>query len=116
MRFALAAVLATFFAFAPARADIAPPYPEFHTGIEITESEPFPAISTVVKRSAADAAGIKTGDRVLALNGSYSKPKAPFYFWLKGLRGPKNSKLQIIVLRNESEVIVYSVPRTLSVR
>lgn len=116
MRIVLAVFLALFFGAAPSRADIAPPYPEFQTGIEIVEAQPYPKVASVAKHSPAEKAGVKTGDLVLALNGSYSKPVAPFYFWLKGLRGPKNSTLRLIVLRNNAEVLVYDVPRTISVR
>jgi C-terminal processing protease CtpA/Prc len=100
----------------PARADIAPPYPEFHTGVTIDEAEPFPKVTAVAKNSPAEKAGVKAGDLVLALGNSYSKTRAPMYFWLKGLRGPKNSTMRLIVLRSEAEVIVYDVKRTLSVR
>jgi C-terminal processing protease CtpA/Prc len=114
---AIAFLLVAAFAFAaPARADIAPPYPEFHTGLQIVENEPYPKVAAVAKNSPADKAGVKAGDLVLALNGAYGKTNVPFYFWLKGLRGPKNSKAQLIVLRNGSEVLVYDIARTISVR
>jgi C-terminal processing protease CtpA/Prc len=116
MRILAGLVLLFVFASVPARADIAPPYPEFHTGIQIDEAEPFPKVAAVAKGSPAEKAGVKPGDMVLALNGAYSKPRAPFYFWLKGLRGPKNSALQLIVLRKEAQVDVVTIKRTLSVR
>lgn len=116
MRIALAALFALLFIAAPTRADIAPPYPEFHAGIEIAEGQPYPKIASVVKNSPAARAGVQVGDQVLALNGAYSKTAAPFYFWLKGLRGRKNSKAELIVLRQESEVRVFTLARTISVR
>jgi C-terminal processing protease CtpA/Prc len=116
MRIFLAAFLALAFAVSPSRADIAPPYPEFTAGIEITEGQPYPKIASVAKNSPAEKAGLKSGDVVLAMNGVYSKTPAPFYFWLKGLRGPKNSKMQLIVLRNNAEVSVFDIARTLPLR
>lgn len=117
MRLVLSAIFAlAFFSAASARADIAPPYPEFHAGVDIAEGQPYPKITAVTKNSPAEKSGVKTGDLVLALNGAYGKTRVPFYFWMKGLRGPKNSKLRLILLRNDSEVTVYDIPRTISVR
>lgn len=116
MRIVFAMFLAFAFAASPSRADIAPPYPEFHAGVDIVEGQPYPKVASVTKNSPAAKAGVKTGDLVLALNGAYSKPVAPFYFWLKGLRGPKNSAMQLIVLRDNSQVFVFDVRRTISVR
>jgi C-terminal processing protease CtpA/Prc len=116
MRVLFAVLLAFAFFGTPARADIAPPYPEFHAGVDVSESQPYPKITAVTKNSPAEKAGVKIGDLVLALNGAYGKTRAPFYFWMKGLRGPKNSKMQLILLRNDSEVIVAEFARTISVR
>ena len=116
MRAAILAMLGFLFLTLPARADIAPPYPEFETGVSVDEAEPYPKVSKVAKGSPAEKAGVKAGDFVLALNGAYGKTPAPFYFWAKGLRGPKDSKMQLIVLRNDSEVLVLTIPRTISVR
>lgn len=116
MRIALAAFLALIFTLAPSRADIAPPYPEFHAGVDISEAEPYPKVTAVTKNSPAEKAGVKAGDFVLALNSAYSKTPAPFYFWMKGLRGPKDSKMQLIVLRGNAEVIVYTIARTIPIR
>jgi C-terminal processing protease CtpA/Prc len=118
MRGAYLAVLAFafVFSFGPARADIAPPYPEFTTGVDISEGEPYPKVTAVAKNSPAEKAGVRPGDAVLALNGAYGKTRAPFYFWLKGLRGPKNSTLRLIVLRADSEVVVFDMPRTIAAR
>lgn len=116
MRAAVLALLGFLFFSIPVRADIAPPYPEFQTGVDIAEGEPYPKISKVAKGSPADKAGVKTGDSVLALNGAYGKTRVPFYFWAKGLRGPKDSKMRLVLLRNDSEVLVLDIPRTISVR
>jgi C-terminal processing protease CtpA/Prc len=116
MRFASLAVLAFVMSFSPALADVAPPYPVFHTGVQISEGAPYPKVTSVAKGSPADKAGVKAGDFVLALNGDYSKPRVPFYFWLKGLKGRKDSKMQLIVLRNDDDVLVFDVSRTLADR
>jgi C-terminal processing protease CtpA/Prc len=95
-----------------AAADVPPPYTEYTIGASMTEGEPFPKIDRVTKGGPAEKAGVKVGDRVLALNGGYSKTLAPFYFFAKGLRGPRDSVAELIVLRNESQVIVIKIKRT----
>lgn len=116
MRIVLSLMAILLLCAGPARADIAPPYPEFHAGLQISEAEPFPKVNDIVKGSPADKAGVKLGDFVIALNGNYSKWKGPFYFWAKGLRGPKDSKVNLIVLRDEALVLVFDIPRTIRVR
>jgi C-terminal processing protease CtpA/Prc len=111
-----AAMTVSFLVSADVRADVAPPYPEFHTGFQVEEAAPYPKINNVVKGSPADKAGLKTGDYVIALDGRYSKWKGPFYFWAKALRGPKDSKLRAVVLRGDAEVLVLDIPRTVSAR
>jgi C-terminal processing protease CtpA/Prc len=93
-------------------ADIPPPYTEYTIGASMTESEPFPKIDRMTKGGPAEKAGVRVGDLVLALNGAYSKSNAPFYFFAKGLRGPKNSVAELIVLRNGAQVLVIKVKRT----
>jgi C-terminal processing protease CtpA/Prc len=110
------APLAAWFALSAARADIAPPYPEYHTGLAIAEGEPYPVISDVAKGSPAEKAGVQKGDGVIALNGGYSKTGVPFYFFAKGLRGPQNSKLQLVALRSGRDVLVFQIARTVSLR
>jgi C-terminal processing protease CtpA/Prc len=104
---------AVFFAGAfQASADIPPPYTEYTIGASMTEGEPFPKIDRVSKSGPAEKAGLKVGDQVIGLNGVYSKTNAPFYFFAKGLRGPKDSVAELIVLRNDAQVIVIKIKRT----
>lgn len=116
MRFVFAATLFLAFFIAPSRADIAPPYPEFHAGIAVVEGDPYPTVKSVAKNSSAEKAGVKPGDKVLSLNGSYSKTDAPFYFWAKALRGPQDSALRLVVLRDDVFVDVIDVKRNLPAR
>jgi len=96
----------------PASADVPPPYTEYTVGASMTDGEPFPKIDRVGKGGPAEKAGVKVGDQVIALNGVYSKTNAPFYFFAKGLRGPKDSVAELIVLRNDAQVIVIKIKRT----
>lgn len=95
-----------------AAADIPPPYTEYAIGASMAEGEPFPKIDSVAKGGPSEKAGVKVGDLVIALNGVYSKTHAPFYFFAKGLRGPQGSFAELIVLRNDAQVIVFKIKRT----
>jgi hypothetical protein len=95
-----------------AAADIPPPYTLYGIGAVMVEGEPFPKITGVTKRGPAAAAGVKAGDLVIALNGVYAKTPAPFYFFARGLQGPKDSFAELIVLRNDAQVLVIKVKRT----
>jgi C-terminal processing protease CtpA/Prc len=95
-----------------AAADVPPPYTEYTIGASMVAGEPFPKIDKVVKGGPAERAGAKAGDLVIGLNGVYSKTRAPFYFFAKGLRGPRDSVAELVLLRNESEVIVLKIKRT----
>lgn len=95
-----------------AAADVPPPYTEYTIGASMSEGEPFPKIDAVVKGGPAAKAGVKVGDLVIGLNGVYSKTRAPFYFFAKGLRGRQGSFATLVLLRDESQVIVVKVKRT----
>lgn len=96
-----------------AAADIPPPYTPHGIGAVMEERQAaFPEITKVAKGGPAEVAGVKTGDRVIALNGSYSKAPMPFYFFARGLTGPKDSFAELIVLRGEGMVLVIKVKRT----
>lgn len=113
---AISAVLLSALAAVGARADIAPSRPEYHAGVQIQEAQPYPVVSEVATGSPAEKAGVRKGDRLLALNGGYARTQVPFYSFARGLRGQKDSKLQLILLRNDKEVLVIVVPRTISAR
>ena len=93
-------------------ADVPPPYTPYAIGATLAEGEPFPKIAHVDSNGPAALAGVKLGDKLLALNGRYAKAKVPFYFFARGLRGPKDSVAELILLRGEAEVLVIKVKRT----
>ena len=95
-----------------AAADVPPPYDLYGIGVTMKDGVPFPRIATVDKDGPAALAGVKAGDQVLALNGTYSASPAPFYFFARGLTGPKDSMAEVIVLRNDAQVLVIKVKRT----
>ena len=101
---------------AVAKADIPPPYEPYGVGVTMSEGEPFPTISNVVAGSPAAQAGIKVGDGVIAIDGAYAKAGPPFYWFAKGLRGPQNSKTQLIVLCDHQQVLVLQLMRTVRQR
>lgn len=96
----------------PAGADVPPPYDLYGIGATLADAEPFPKIDKVDKAGPAALAGVKVGDQVLALNGTYSATSAPFYFFARGMDGPKGSVAELIVLRGQAEVRVIKVKRT----
>jgi membrane-associated protease RseP (regulator of RpoE activity) len=110
------ATLVVFLGFAGATfqsaADVPPPYTLYGIGATMEDGEPFPKIKQVNKGGPAALAGVKAGDQVLALNGTYSGTPAPFYFFARGLQGPKDSMAELILLRNEAQVLVVKVKRT----
>ena len=97
---------------APAGADVPPPYDLYGIGATLADAEPFPKIDKVDKGGPAALAGVKVGDQVLALNGMYSATSAPFYFFARGMDGPRGSVAELIVLRGQAEVRVIKVKRT----
>src|SRR6185503_13997450 len=85
------------------RADIPPPYELYGVGASMAEGKPFPTIAAVTARSPAAQAGLKVGDAVIALNSVYANGGEPFYYFARGLQGPQDSQLQIVVLRDNRE-------------
>lgn len=113
----LVALMFVLFSFVgAAKADIPPPYDLYGIGASLTEGEPFPTISNVVAGSPAAQAGLKVGDGVIAIDGAYAKAGPPFYWFARGLQGPQNSKVQVIVLRDGRQVLVLQLARTVRVR
>lgn len=98
------------------RADVAPPYTPFGIGAELGEGQPFPMLKNVVVGGPAAKAGLKAGDGVIGIGGSYSKGGSPLYFFARKLQGPQNSEVEIVVLREEREVIVLKLKRTYRLR
>jgi len=98
-----------------ARADIPPPYVPYGIGASLVEAEPFPTL-TVAAGSPAAQAGLKTGDGVIAIDSSYAKGGAPFYFFARGLQGPQNAPVQLVILRGGNQVLVFKVVRTVRLR
>jgi len=99
-----------------ARADIPPPYEPYGIGASLTDTQPFPTIAGVKPNSPAAKAGLKDGDGVIAIDGGYAKGGVPFYFFARGLQGPQDSKVEIIVLRDGREVLVVRMTRTVPMR
>jgi len=99
-----------------ALADVPPPYELYGIGASIADAQPFPKVSTVAPGSPAALAGLKAGDAVIAINGIYSKGGAPFYFFARGLQGPQGSSVELIVLRDNRQVLVLKIARSVSLR
>jgi predicted metalloprotease with PDZ domain len=113
----VALLAVTIFAVAAvARADVPPPYELYGVGASMEDTQPFPKISNVAADSPAAQAGLKAGDGVIALDGAYAKGGVPFYFFAHGLTGRQDSKLEMIVLRNDREVLVLHMARSLRAR
>jgi C-terminal processing protease CtpA/Prc len=97
-----------------ASADVPPPYDLYGIGVKMIDATPYPKISQVDKGGPAALAGVKAGDQVLAIDGTYSNSPAPFYFFARGLHGPKDSVAELILLRNNAQVAVIKIKRTVS--
>lgn len=99
-----------------ARADVPPPYDPYGIGAGMEDAQPFPKIVGVAHGGPAATGGLKNGDGVIAIDGTYSRSGSPFYFFAKGLWGPKNSVVELVVLRDRSSVIVVKIKRTIAQR
>ena len=107
-----ACLLASLMMVGGSRADVPPPYEVYDIGASLKEAEPFPVVATVIKGGPADKAGIKAGDGVIAIDGGFSKGSAPFYFFARQLGGPRNSVVELVLLRDEHQVLTVKVKRT----
>src|SRR5262245_5000293 len=87
-------------AFGMARADIPPPYDPYGIGASLDDAQPYPVVGKIAAGSPADKAGLKIKDAVIAIDG-YTKGTVPFYFFARGLTGPQNSKVELIVMREQ---------------
>lgn len=102
-------------AFGVARADIPPPYDPYSIGASLNEAEPYPIVSSVTPGSPADKAGLKVKDAIIAIDG-YTQNTVPFYHFARGLQGPQNSKVELIVMRENRQVFVFKIERTVRLR
>ena len=100
-----------------ARADMPPAYAEFGIGARLEEADPFPKLAQIVRGSPADKAGLKQGDAVLAIDGSYSKSgRVPFYFFARGMRGREGSTVELVILRDNQQVFTRKLARLVPYR
>jgi len=104
------------FVLLSARADVPPPYAPFGIGARLEEADPFPKLTQVQRGGPAERAGLKNNDGVIAIDGSYAKGNAPFYFFARGLQGRKDSIVELVVLREARQVLVVKVRRTVALR
>ena len=67
--------------------------------------------------SPAAKAGLKAGDAVIAIDGSYSKSGgAPFYFFARGMQGRQGSAVELVILRDNQRVFTVKLARTVVIR
>ena len=98
------------------RADVPPPYEPFGIGAALEDHVPFPRLTGVVRAGSAQVAGLKADDEVIAIDSSYSKGPAPFYFFARKLQGLKGSEVRLVVLRDQREIIIVKLKRTQRLR
>lgn len=101
----------------PSAADIPPPYDPYGVGARLEEAEPFPRLNAVQPGSPAAQAGIKNGDAVIAIDGDYSKAgRVPFYFFARGMQGPKDSVVELVLLRDNQSVRTVKLRRSVPLK
>jgi len=69
-------------------------------------------VVSVVKGGPAAVAGVKTGDGVLAVDGTYAKA-VPHYYLERSIRGERGTEVELVLLREERRVLVVKVKRSL---
>lgn len=106
-------LIAFMFVTSATRADVAPDYVVYTIGAQLEEADPFPKLTKVTAGGPSEKAGLKNGDAVIAIDGSYSKGVAPFYFFARGLQGPRNSVVELVILRDGKSVSTVRIKRTL---
>jgi C-terminal processing protease CtpA/Prc len=99
------------------RADMPPPYDPYGIGARLEEGKPFPRLTDFHKNRPADEAGLKKGDAVIAIDGSYSAAgRVPFYFFARGMQGPRNSMVELVILRDDQRVFTVKIARTVALK
>lgn len=98
-------------------ADVPPPYEPYGVGARLVDAEPYPKFDDVKAGSPAAKAGLKAGDAVLAIDGSYSKSgRVPFYFFARGMQGRQGSAVVLVILRDNQRVFTVKLARTVALR
>lgn len=101
----------------PGTADIPPPYDPYGVGARLEEAQPFPRLNAVQPGSPAAQAGLKNGDAVIAIDGDYSMSgRVPFYFYARGMQGPKDSTVELVILSNNQNVRTVKLRRTVPLK
>jgi len=99
------------------RADMPPPYDPYGIGARLEEGEPFPRLTDFHKNGPADVAGLKKGDAVIAIDGDYSAAgRVPFYFFARGMQGPRNSRVELVILRDDQRVFTVKIVRSVAIK
>jgi C-terminal processing protease CtpA/Prc len=99
------------------RADMPPPFDPYGIGARLEEGQPFPRLTDFHKNGPADVAGLKKGDAVIAIDGDYSAAgRVPFYFFARGMQGPRNSTVELVILRNDQQVFTVKIVRTVALK
>ena len=94
------------------QSDVPPPYVPHGVGVELKETDGFPEVISVIKGSPAAVAGVKRGDSIIAVDGTFSKA-VPHYFLARSIRGEEGTKVELVLLRDARRVIVVNVKRSL---
>ena len=115
LRFAALLLVIAAWTAMPARADIPPPYDPYGIGATLADAQPYVRVATVAPGSPAEQAGLKVGDGIIAIDG-YVRGTVPFYYFARGLQGPQNSKVELIVLRDDRQAIFMKIVRSVRIR
>lgn len=98
-------------------ADVPPSYTPYGIGARLADAEPYPKLEDVKAGSPAAKAGLKAGDVVLAIDGSYSRTgRVPFYFFARGMQGRQGSAVELVILRDTQRVFTVKLARTVVIR
>jgi len=94
------------------QSDVPPPSEPHGIGVELRETEGFPSVHSVIKGSPAALAGVKRGDGVISVDGTYAKA-VPEYYLERLISGEKGTEVELVLVREERRVIVLKVKRSL---